>query len=97
MSPEQMMMQRLEQLVAPLSAQISSVSLDVKTEIQALAGRIAMLEEDDLDEEGEGEDENGEGGNVRQDGQAGRTPRSGPTARPERKCRVNARNTPYSG
>jgi len=91
------MMRRLEQLVAPLSAQISSVSLEVKTEIQTLAGRVAMLEVSDLNDEDE-EDGNAEGGkNTLQEGQVGQTHRSGLTARPERSCRVNARVTPYSG
>ena len=55
------MMRRLEQLVAPLSAQISSVSLEVKTEIQTLAGRVAMLEVSDLNDGDEEDDGYAEG------------------------------------
>ena len=46
------MMLRLEQLMAPLTTQISSLGAEfapMRMELQSLAGRVASLEEDDLD------------------------------------------------
>ena len=61
-------MQRLEQLVAPLSAQLNSVRVEVKTEIQTLAGRAAMLEVEEDEDEDEEEDGNEGEENAGQEG-----------------------------